>query len=212
VNPFPLLRITFFLLAVYLGMAAYAALNGPAEVVHYLYSEQGPYETFSAWLWFLLAALTLLSTPLHMRTRLAAAFAALLMGARELDLHKALFGTSFIKVPFYKSASIPLQDKLLGGLLLLGIIALLVYLVRALLTHLRRRGPGDAPTLLLLIGLVLGMASKVLDRFSSQMHELFSIDVSATTRLLVVSLEESLEMTLPLFFILALLTLRRRGR
>lgn len=206
------LRIIILLLAIYLGIAARIALDAPVDVAHYLYSEQGPYETASAWLWLVLAGFTLLCRDLQPRTRISAGLAALLMGAREMDLHKSLFGTSFIKVPFYKSASIPLYEKLLGGLLLLALAALLIHLAIALVRQLRKRGLNDTPTLLLFTGLVLGAASKVLDRFSSQMHELFAIEISASIRLLVVALEESLEMTLPLFFILALLTLRRSSR
>ncbi|MEL0027307.1 MAG: hypothetical protein VW625_01370 [Perlucidibaca sp.] len=204
------LRIVLVVLAVYLGIAAFIACDAPRDLAHYLYSEQGPYETVSVWLWLILAGQALLTRSLHAHTRITAALAALLMGAREMDLHKSLFSTSFIKMPFYKSPTISLHDKLLGGLLLLALAALLVYLGITLFRHLRNRGLSDTPTLLLVSGLFLGAVSKALDRFSSQMHELFSIEVTAATRWLIVSLEESLEMTLPLFFILALLTLRQR--
>lgn len=211
-NQIPAARILLLLLAVYLGIAAYIALQAPHEVTAFLYSEQGPYEVFSAWLWLLLGVISLCSRALQPRTRIAAGLAALLMGARELDMHKSLFSMSFIKTNFYKSADIPLHDKLEGGVILLALLALVLYLLVRMVQHLRRRGISDTSALLLLTALVLGAGSKVLDRFSSQMHELFQIDVSAGVRQMVMVMEESLEMTMPLLLILALLTYRRSTR
>lgn len=210
-NQIPAARILLLLLAVYLSLAAYVALKAPHEVTAFLYSEQGPYEVFSAWLWLLLGVISLCSRALQPRTRIAAGLAALLMGARELDMHKSLFSMSFIKTNFYKSADIPLHDKLEGGVILLAMLALVLYLLVRMVQHLRRRGISDTSALLL-TALVLGAGSKVLDRFSSQMHELFQIDVSAGVRLMVMVMEESLEMTMPLLLILALLTYRRSTR
>ena len=211
-NLLPALRIIFCLLLVYAGLATYIALNAPPEVAEYLYSEAGPYEVFSVGLWFVLAPLALLNRSLSTRTRIIAGITALLLGARELDLHKSLFSTSFIKTSFYKSETIPFQDKVLGALLLITIIALILQLGMSFFRHLRQRGINDLPTLLLIIGLSLGVISKILDRFASQMLELFAIEVDMVTRQCVAALEESFEMALPLFFILALLLPTRQRR
>lgn len=211
-NLLPALRIIFCLLIVYAGLASYIALNAPPEVSKYLYSEAGPYEVFSVGLWFVLAPAAWLNSALSTRTRITAGITALLLGARELDLHKSLFSTSFIKTSFYKSETIPFQDKIMGALLLIAIIALIVQLGMSFFRHLRQRGVNDLPTLLLVIGLILGILCKVLDRFASQMRELFAIQVDPASRQFIGALEESFEMALPLFLILALLIHTRKSR
>ncbi|MFD0950334.1 hypothetical protein ACFQ0F_08040 [Paraperlucidibaca wandonensis] len=125
-------------------------------------------------------------------------------------MHKALFSDSFIKSNFYKSPDTPLYDKLIGGLILLLMIALLIYLAKLMLQFLRNHASSDTSAHLLVYSLALGATSKILDRFSSQMHELFNIAIPANARLVIVAMEESLEMALPLLLILALLTYRRR--
>ena len=197
-------------LSAYLGIAAYIALKAPLEVSTFLYSESGPYEVFSTVLWLVLAGLVLLQSQLQLRVRLASSIAALLMCSRELDMHKALFTMSFIKTNFYKSPDIPFHDKVAGGLALLVMIALLVYLAKRMLLFLRTQASSDTSAHLLVYSLALGAISKILDRFSSQMHELFNIAVPANARLAIVAMEESLELALPLLLILALLTYRRR--
>lgn len=201
----PALRIISCLLFVYAGVASYIALYAPPEVSAYLYSETGPYEVFSAALWFVLVPIALFNSLLSGPTRIAASMAALLMGMREFDLHKSLFGTSFIKTSFYKSQDILFQDKMMGAVLLIAIIGFITQLGISFFRHLRQRGINDLPTLLLVVGLSLGFFSKILDRFSSQMMELFAINIAPVTRQWVTSLEESFEMALPLLLILALL-------
>ena len=203
--------ILLLLLAVHLGMAACTGLTAPPAVTAWLYSEAGPCEVFSVWLWLLLAATVLLYPALPLPTRTAAATAAMLMCARELDMHKLLFDESFIRTNFYRSADTPLAEKLLGGSLLPALLALLIYLLIKLLRHLQR-SQLDASSLLLLSGLALGAGSKVLDRLSSQLHELLQIDLSPLAQQMIVIMEESLELTMPLLLLTALLTYRRTTR
>lgn len=84
----PAISIFLFLLTVYLGIAIHTALYMPADVTSLIYSEEGPYEIVSIWLWFLLGCTTLLVNALQTQTRLSAGVAALLMAARELGLPK----------------------------------------------------------------------------------------------------------------------------
>lgn len=155
----PTLSILLTLLSVYLGMAAYITLHAPLDVVSFLYSEVGPYEVFSAGLWILLGILTLLSSALQPRTRIIGGIAALMMWARELDMHKSLFCVSFIKTNFYLNPDISLYNKVGGGLILLIITAVVVYLTVCMGTHLRHRHINNTRSLLLLSGLVLGIVS-----------------------------------------------------
>lgn len=203
--------ILLLLLAVHLGMAACTGLSAPPSVTVWLYSEAGPCEVFSVWLWLLLSGAILLCPAVRLPTRVAATAVAMLMSARELDMHKLLFGESFIRTNFYRNADTPLSEKLLGGSLLLALLALLAYLLITLVRHLHRHQISDS-SLLLLSGLTLGASSKVLDRLSSQLHELLQIDLSPLAQQMIVVMEESLELTMPLLLLTALLTYRRTTR
>lgn len=203
--------VLLLLLAAYLGMTAWIGLHAPPAVTAWLYSEAGPFEILSAWLWLLLGAIVLLCSSMQRRTGMASCAVAMLMAARELDMHKQLFGESFIKIHFYRSTDTPLPDKLLGGSLLLALLALLIYLFIKLVRHLRHHEV-DTSSLLLLSGLALGVGSKILDRLNAQLHDLFLFDLSPPAQQMVMIMEESLEMTVPLLLITALLTYRRTLR
>lgn len=197
------LQITLLLLSLYLGLTVHTVLKASPEITKFLYSETSVYEVFSHWLWGVLALLSLISS-MSLRLRISVAVAALLMGARELDMHKSLFSMSFIKTKFYTSADISFNEKLIGATILILILLLAGYLLAQLLQRMKQRRL-DAPMALMLMGFGMGLVSKVLDRFSSQMRELFNIFVTNETRLMIMALEESLEMIIPVFLIVALL-------
>lgn len=132
-----ILFISFLLIALYLGICIHTALNAPASVTQYLFSESGAFEVMSPWLWYLLAVLCLLNVEIKLNTRVFTAIAATLLGLREMDFHKQVFEMSFIKTNFYRSAEIPLMDKLLGFILLLGIIFVFLVLAKKLVQTIR---------------------------------------------------------------------------
>lgn len=198
------LQVTLLLLALYLGLTVHTVLTAPPSVAALLYSETSAYEVFSYWLWGLLALLSLTSN-MPVRTRIAISAAALIMAARELDMHKSLFSMSFIKTKFYTSPDIIISDKLIGAAIIALILTLAIYLIRKFIANIKKRHL-DISSLFVIIGLGLGALSKILDRFSSQMRELFDIIVTSETRLMVMALEESLEMIVPALLIIALLT------
>ena len=59
--------------------------------------------------------------------------------------------------------------------------------------------------LLVLLALVTGILSKIMDRLGSQLKALFDIHLAAQQRLMVTGLEESLEMLIPVLLIVALI-------
>lgn len=132
-----ILFISFLLIALYVSICVHTALNAPLSVTQYLFSESGAFEVLSPWLWYLLAMLCLLNTEIKLNTRIFTAAAAILLGFREMDFHKRLFDDSFIKTNFYRSAEIPLMDKLLGFILLLGIIFVFMVLAKKLVNTIR---------------------------------------------------------------------------
>src|SRR5690606_11246551 len=78
-----------------------------------------------------------LNVEIKLNTRVFTAIAATLLGLREMDFHKQVFEMSFIKTNFYRSAEIPLMDKLLGFILLLGIIFVFLVLAKKLVQTIR---------------------------------------------------------------------------
>lgn len=195
--------IFLLLVALHLGIVVHIVLTAPPELSRLLFSEDGSYETMSVWLWLLLALATASAGKLRPSTRLAASAAALLMAAREMDLHKALFDMSFIKTGFYKSAATPFADKLAGGTLLLLMLALTAYLAARFIRHVPRRL--DTARLLVLLGLATGIISKIMDRLGSQLRAIFDIHLAQQQRLMITGLEESMEMLIPVLLILALI-------
>ena len=198
--------ITTILLLIFYGFALQIVLFTP-EVIHkYIFSEQGPYESLSPLLWLLLAIFSLCHSYFRISTRLVMASAAVLFALREWDLHKALFGTSFIKSRYYFNPEIPVMHKIGGALILAFILYLAIYLLvqyfKALKVQIKE--PSRAFRYMNL-ALVLLVISKVLDRMSSQMVELFHVRLSAQTELIIWVLEESTEMLLPTMFLVAII-------
>ena len=124
-NLLRVIGISLLLIFLYIGISLHTAFTAPLIVTEYLFSEEGAYEVFSPLLWFVLAFLCLVKLKLQFSTRILSALAALMLGLREMDLHKSLFEMSFIKTNFYKSPDIALTDKLLGFTLLMVMIMFL---------------------------------------------------------------------------------------
>lgn len=203
-------QYTLILMALYFGILVHTALFSPVEISQFLFSEQGAFEFFSPWLWCLLAFLCLFQNKWLYSTRIASALAALLFAMREWDLHKTLFETSFIKTNFYRSSDIALGDKLIGGTILLIAVYVLFFLMRRFIQFSREQFNGlTVAGFFVYLTLVCAALSKILDRSISQLNELFGIQVSQQASLLVLSVEESMEMLLPVMLIIALLSFRQ---
>ena len=202
-------KITAFLLVLYILILAHTAWMAPPEIVEFLFSEQGAFEFFSPWLWLVLAGLCLVAAPMLWKTRIASSIAAILLAMREWDLHKSLFEVSFIKTNFYRSAEIPLGDKLIGAAIIFVMIVVAIFLVRRFLQFCRTQWTGlTVSGFLVYLTFICAAVSKVLDRLTSQLNELFHIVLAKQTSLMIMSLEESMEMLLPVFLILAIFFFR----
>ena len=201
--------LSLTIIAVYSGLAVHAALFAPLDSAIYLFSENGPYEFFSPWLWYALAALCLLSGTLASPTRQFAAVSAFMMGMREMDLHKALFEMSFLKSRFYTDGNIALSHKLIGLALIVLLLGLLVYLTKTFYQTLKF---SDKPLPLSFRYTVLAscsLASSIfLDRLHAQISDLFHIQLHPRIAVVIQALEESTEMLVPLLLCVALLIYR----
>ncbi|MCJ0928808.1 hypothetical protein MTX11_12610 [Acinetobacter lwoffii] len=205
-----ILFISFLLIALYLGICIHTALNAPASVTQYLFSESGAFEVMSPWLWYLLAVLCLLNVETKPNTRVFTAIAATLLGLREMDFHKQVFEMSFIKTNFYRSAEIPLMDKLLGFILLLGIIFVFLVLAKKLVQTIRSmKNSLNIAHFFIFLTIACGGLSKVLDRTTSTLKEEFGIQLVPHTQIMIMTIEEGVEMLLPVLLIVAVLSYRK---
>ena len=205
-----ILFISFLLIALYLGICIHTALNAPASVTQYLFSESGAFEVMSPWLWYLLAVLCLLNVEIKLNTRVFTAIAATLLGLREMDFHKQVFEMSFIKTNFYRSAEIPLMDKLLGFILLLGIIFVFLVLAKKLVQTIRSMKDSlNIAHFFIFLTIACGGLSKVLDRTTSTLKEEFGIQLVPHTQIMIMTIEEGVEMLLPVLLIVAVLSYRK---
>lgn len=205
-----ILFISFLLIALYLGICIHTALNAPPAVTQYLFSESGAFEVMSPWLWYLLAVLCLLNVEIKPNTRVFTAIAATLLGLREMDFHKQVFEMSFIKTNFYRSAEIPLMDKLLGFILLLGIIFVFLILAKKLVQTIRSMKDSlNIAHFFIFLTIACGGLSKVLDRTTSTLKDEFGIQLVPHTQIMIMTIEEGVEMLLPVLLIAAVLSYRK---
>lgn len=201
--------ITTFLLILYWASVLHTAIFLPQDLANFLFSESGAFEIFSPYLWFLLAVVCLCGhfTP---TTCLTTSITAVLFALREMDLHKSLFGMSFLKTNFYRSDIISLSDKIFGGLICIVLLLLAIYLGKTFFKHLRHTPrPWPAAYSYTIFAFILFVASKYVDRLKAQLMELFDTAISDRSAVIIQSLEESTEMILPVLLCIAVFFYQR---
>lgn len=204
----PLLGPCLTLLFVVAALAVWWAFS-PREVMRITH-ERGPVEGSTEILYFVVAigmwTWRRHTDPLTLWLALSAVLMA--FGLREMDLHKALTGTSVLKVSFYLGAA-PWHQKL-AALAVLSVVALA-------LGHLLMRYSGVAwracrqghPAAITLASLLATLViSKVFDRSINILSEDFLVTVTPSVKALVSALEEILELGLPVLAGTALLQRR----
>ena len=203
----PWLVVAFALVATWVG------LNTPSMVRPAFLQEGGPVENSTIFLYLVSALCVLTLRPPAWSKRDVAAVCVVLLAfaAREADLHIALFGISILKARFYNSIGTPWQ--IAGALAVLAPLALsLAWLAlrsqrvwRAALS--RRRWRAAARTLLaFVLAIVL---AKSFDRMPEILHDTGLLrEMPTALRYVLLSLEEILELSLPVLATVALLQLR----
>lgn len=174
-----------------------AALHGSPELLKLLRSEDGPLERFAAFAWAAVA-IAVLAFGGRGRHAVALALVALIFSARELDLHKVVAGTSFLKNAFYRDAAIAPADRLLGELLAAATLGLLLWGLtingRAFWRgRLHRRAWGR----IVVAGFLLLLLSKLFDRLPAVLAVDHGIVLGETVNRLVTLHEEWLECFVP---------------
>ncbi len=174
------------------------AWQGDEALVKQLTSESGPIEWVSARLWFVIAALILWRGP-RGATAVALAGLSLMFGLRELDLHKVVADTSFLKRGFYRDAAIAPGDKWLGGVLALGMVGLVGWgLVLGARAYWRRRLHRTGWGRIVLGAAIVLVLSKLLDRIPNTLAVDHGIALETHVKALVSLHEEWLECYVPL--------------
>jgi hypothetical protein len=197
------------LTALVLAVGAWMLL--PLDVVASLSSEGALVEESTAVLFFVAAAATLSLRRNAVGLALVAALCTLFLafGARELDLHRAWTHGSMLKVSFYLGPA-PLVSKLISVAVLALFATSVIYLLRVgvawLPGALRKRSPVAVTIFMFILALV---ASKLLDRSISVLHEDFGVFFSPGVPVLTQAMEEMLELTLPLLGLLGILQHRQ---
>jgi hypothetical protein len=155
-------------------------------------SESGPIEQFSSIGYFLAAAAALHSYRKgNISHGLNAAVILCAMALREMDFHDRFTTMGIMKTRFYISPAVPVHEKIIGTTVMLVLLYVVIRFLwmnsRAFIQALQVR---NGSALLALNGIVFTVASKLIDGSNTLF---FSI------------LEETLEFTIPFFFLLAIL-------
>lgn len=187
-------------LSVLLALLLWLAL--PAQTVLALMAEEGPVESATVLAYVLAIVAIWLLRASTWPTRLASSMVLLMFAAREMDLHKSLFGMSMLKSRFYLSA--PLLPRLAALAILLPLALALVYLVwkhaRPLWRGLRQR---QALAITMACFMTALFASKAIDRSLNIVFEMFNYASPLWLQALQLAFEETLELLLPVLAIVA---------
>ena len=193
-----------------IGLVSWLLL--PVESLRVWFSEAGPAEHLTEWLFYALGLGVWLLRPRGAgrgATWLALSVFFLACGAREGDLHKHWTGLSVLKGSFYLGDA-PLASKLIAaaavGAFALALLQIVRDLARPFWQRWRR---GDTVAVTALSFLVTLVVAKVADRSVNLLVEDYGVAVSLSVRALVGAIEESMEMALPLLGGLALWQYRR---
>lgn len=198
----PLLLVAFALVATWVG------LNTPLRIPPALLQEGGIVENGTLFFYLLAAVVVLkMRPPAWSRRDIGALVIVLLaLAAREADLHVALFGISILKARFYSGGTLWQIAVALAVLAPIAIAAgwLLRRSHRVWRSALARRRWRAAARTALAFGVAI-VTAKTLDRMPAMLLDFGLMrEVPNTLRYLLLSLEEILELALPLLALLAL--------
>lgn len=186
-------------IVVYILLLAVLPLVLSQPVFRFTFSEAGPFEQLSIMAWIFTALIILLRIrPLGPR---AWAFALLcvVFAAREADWHKAFTADSILKINYYKHTIAPLSEKLMAACVALVAIALLAYVGFVVMRFLLWQGGWRSRAgVWLIIGTVLVVLGKMLDRAPAVLATDYGVVLSPLVDRYADAFEEGLEMIHPL--------------
>ena len=199
-----LLTCTLVLISL-ISLVLIAELTSP-ETSEALFQEGGLVENLSAVGYFVAFILLIFRmakqksvTPWSLATML------LCFGMRELDFDKRFTTMGIFKSRFLQSSEVPINEKIVGTLVIAALLTCIFFLLkthfRPFITNLKRR---DENTLIVFLALGLMVFSKSIDGLSRKLAGI-GISTSSSIDQLACNIEESMELMVPILFIVAIL-------
>lgn len=167
--------------------------------------EDGIVETGTVWLW--LGLPTVLLTRYRRTDRINPVLLSALcvvVAAREAEWHKQFTGESMLKISYHLAPG-PFAEKAMAAIALLCVLCLLGYGLAKTVRFWREAGFRSSAGQILLIGLMLLIATKAIDRAPALVEWALSVDVPWVARRIAQALEEGLELSMAAVFLAATL-------
>lgn len=203
-------RLTRLDRAILVGLLVYAvilvglAFRLSPERFAYTFSEQGPFEEVSIFLW--LGASAVIVWFVRPFTSRSTAFALLFVAfaAREASWHKLFTADSMLKISYYLKSPAPLTEKIIAGAAAAIFIAMLLYVAYVVARFVFAEGglSSRAGYWLVLAGAIF-VLSKIIDRAPSVLFDLAGYRLDIDVRRLMKAFEEGFEAVTPALFALS---------
>ncbi len=183
--------------ALIFGVLPWIAWSQPSRQMLYA-EEAGIVEQVSLLLWLGLAPTLLLIFCRCWWKVLAAAVLCVFAAGREAGWHKEFTGGSVLKISYYYNTDYPLEHRLLAGLTVAcGVICFGIICHQAYQHFIKRKAYQQPWGQLLIIFVVVGIGTKLLDRAPAISKESLGWVIPGMAREMMQSLEEGMEMFLP---------------
>ncbi len=195
-------------------IVAVVVISLPRDIGARIVDEQGPIEQAS---WIGYVSVALLAILVGGSGRLAdgvlGAVVLLALAARELDSHVRFTTLGVLKLRFWTSAETPVNEKLVAGLILAGIVMATVWLlVRNFNSFKDRLAAREAWAINLVAALLLLPCVKIVDRALSLFKEWTASEASENLVFASQAFEETFELAIPVLLIVSVIQLHLVAR
>lgn len=183
----------------------------PGRLPYEMVREHGPIETLSAAGYFYFCLFLFHFNYIGaVKTSFAPGFFVLLLGLRELDFHQRFTTMGMFKTKFFISPGVPGAEKIIVTMLLAGLLIYgIIYLRRSLPTFKGDLFGGRPSSFSIACAVGCAVLSKFLDGNSEIFAAMFPMVENFET--FSITVEECLELFIPVFFIQALLQYGRES-
>jgi len=194
------LRIVWALLA-FIVILMIMPLAMSADSLNFTFSEDGPFEIISPFVWVFAALLVLYRMKPMTPSAWAFFIGFLIFAAREADLHKKFTADGMLKINYYKHAVAPLTEKLIAGAVALTLVIGLLCMGYVILRFLfLKNGWRTRAGFFLIVSVALMVLTKIVDRAPNVLEVDYGIMVEPLLRRIALAYEEGLETITPLVF------------
>ncbi len=135
----------------------------------------------------------------------------LILGLREFDFHCRFTTMGITKTKFYVSPDVPVMEKIIGAGVTFLFLYLIIYLIKKhfkdMLSAIKQMEPYAIG---ICFGILFMCLSKTLDALGSNLASI-GVIIGYELELIAISVEEILELGIPLMFIIAIMTRFRKS-